>query len=101
MMRQGWIVADPGPDNAGMNSPTPQDPKRDRQADQDLLFKGLVITLIGAGILLGALYARSPSVQELLAGSRVVGWFALVLGLALLGRYYLRRRRGGSSQPRG
>ncbi len=100
-MRQGWIVADPGTDNAGMNAPTPQDPKQDRQADQDLLFKGLVITLIGAGILLGALYARSPSVQELLASSRLVGWFALVLGLALLGRYYLRRRRSGSSEPRG
>lgn len=68
------------------------------KADQELLLKALVITLIGAAILLGAHFARSPSVQELLAGGRVVGWFALVLGLALLGRYGLRRLARG--EPR-
>jgi len=50
-----------------------------------------VITLIGVAVLLGPYFARSPAVQELLTGGRVVGWFALVLGLALLGRYGLRR----------
>lgn len=69
-----------------------QDPQR-RKADQDLLFKGLVIALIGAVVLLGPYFSRSPAVQELLAGARVVGWFALVLGVALLGRYFLRQRR--------
>jgi hypothetical protein len=68
------------------------------KADQELLIKALVITLIGVAILLGAHFARSPSVQELLAGGRVVGWFALVLGLALLGRYGLRRLARG--EPR-
>ena len=65
-----------------------------KNPDQDLLFKGLAITLIGAAILLGPYVARSPAVQELLTGARVVGWFALVLGVALLGRYGLRRTRG-------
>lgn len=74
-----------------MTTPEPM-PTRRRKAEQDLLFKGLAITLIGATILLGPYYARSPAVQELLAGARVVGWFALVLGVALLGRYFLRRR---------
>jgi len=64
-----------------------------RQADKDSLFKGLVIALIGVVILLGPYFARSPAVQELLVGARVVGWFALVLGVALLGRHFLRRRR--------
>ncbi|MFN7863978.1 MAG: hypothetical protein ACK5N7_11800 [Curvibacter sp.] len=67
----------------------------DSKADQELLLKALVITLIGVGILLGAHFARSPSVQELLASGRVAGWFALVLGLALLGRYGLRRLARG------
>lgn len=71
-----------------------QEEHRHRKADQDLLFKGIVIALIGVAILLGPHFARSAAVQELLTGGRVVGWFALVLGLALLGRHYLRRRRG-------
>jgi len=73
-------------------SPTNSDTPR-RKSEQDLLFKGLVIALIGVVILLGSHYARSPAVQELLVGGRVVGWFALVLGVALLGRYLLRRGR--------
>jgi len=60
---------------------------------QDQLFKGVVITLIGVIILLGPYFARSAAVQELLASGRVVGWFALVLGVALLGQYFLRRHR--------
>ncbi len=72
-----------------------------RQAEQELLFKGLVISLIGALVLLGPYFARSPSVAELLAGARIIGWFALVLGLALLGRYGLRRRARRQAEPRG
>lgn len=80
-----------------MTTPT-RSQSPDSKADQDLLIKALVLTLIGAAILLGAHFARSPSVQELLAGGRVVGWFAVVLGLALLGRYGLRRLARG--EPR-
>lgn len=67
-------------------------PPSNKKSNQDLLFKGLVISLIGVVILLGPYFARSPSVQELLTGGRVVGWFALVLGVAFLGQYFLRRR---------
>ena len=89
------LPAEPaGGDNRRMPTPDERSP---RKAAQDLLFKGLVITLIGAAILLGPRFARSPAVQDLLAGGQVVGWFALVLGLALLGQYLLRRR---GPQPR-
>ncbi len=74
-----------------MTNPVEPD-ARSRKADQELLFKGVAIAMIGAVILLGPLVSRSPSVQELLTEARAVGWFALVLGLAFLGQYYLRRR---------
>ncbi len=74
-----------------MTNPAREEAER-RKADQELLFKGIVIALIGVAILLGPHFARSPAVQELLTGGRVVGWFALVLGLAFLGQYFLRRR---------
>lgn len=77
--------------------PLPPAPDRRRlaQADKDLLFKGVTCTLIGAVILLAPLVARSPSVRELMAQAAAVGWFALVLGLALLARpalQWLRRK---------
>jgi hypothetical protein len=81
-----------------MTPPPPQKPPH--KTDQDLLVKGVAISLIGVVILLGPYFARSPTVQELLNGGLVVGWFALVLGMALLGRYGLRRRARGQSQPR-
>ncbi|NUN62675.1 MAG: hypothetical protein HUU13_16725 [Burkholderiaceae bacterium] len=65
------------------------------QADKDLLFKGVTCALIGGVILLAPLVARSPSVRELMAQAAAVGWFALVLGLALLARpalQWLRRK---------
>jgi len=74
-----------------MTHPAREEAER-RKADQELLFKGIVIALIGVAVLLGPYFARSPSVQELLTGGRVVGWFALVLGVAFLGQYFLRRR---------
>lgn len=75
-----------------MITPTDKQEAQLKKADQELLFKGIAITLIGVVILLGPYFARSPAVQELLTGGRVVGWFALVLGVAFLGQYFLRRR---------
>ena len=66
---------------------------RQRKSDQDLLLKGIVILLIGLAVLLAPHVTRSPALQDLLAGSALVGWFALVLGGALLVQYFLRRRR--------
>ena len=75
-----------------MTTPQPKQAQR-RKAEQDLLFKGIVIALIGVVVLLGPYFSRSPAVQELLRGAALVGWFALVLGVAFLGQYFLRRRR--------
>ncbi|MEQ1658275.1 MAG: hypothetical protein ABL896_05805 [Hylemonella sp.] len=75
-----------------MTNPTEKTEAQARKANQELLFKGIAIALIGVVILLGPYFARSPAVQELLTGGQVVGWFALVLGIAFLGQYFLRRR---------
>lgn len=77
--------------------PLPSAPDRHplAQVGKDLLFKGVICALMGAVILLAPLVARSPGVRELMAQAAAVGWFALVLGLALLVRpalQWLRRK---------
>ncbi|HEY0201515.1 MAG TPA: hypothetical protein VGC24_07465 [Burkholderiaceae bacterium] len=58
-----------------------------RKANNELLFKGLTCVLIGAVVLLAPYLARSDSVRGLMQQVRLVGWFALVLGCALLVRH--------------
>jgi len=67
------------------------------RADKELLLKGVLCALIGALVLLAPYLARSPSVQQLMAGMTAVGWFALLLGCALVG-LYLRRRHAAATR---
>ncbi len=62
-------------------------------SDKDLVIKGLLIAFIGAVVLLGPYFARSDAVRDLLLQSRVVGWFALVMGLAFIARWAILRRK--------
>lgn len=72
-------------------------PSHDKHTqDSELLLKGAVCALIGAIILLAPHLARSPDVRELMAQVYLAGWFALVLGGALLVRYGIRRWGGRS-----
>lgn len=61
------------------------------KADKELLFKGVLCALIGAIILLAPYIARSASVQEMMAGASIVGWFSLALGCAFIGLFAKRR----------
>lgn len=72
-------------------SPSPK--SRLRKEQSELLFKGVTCAIIGAVILLAPYYARSLSVRDLMQQATLAGWFALVLGLAFLGRYALQRLR--------
>jgi uncharacterized membrane protein HdeD (DUF308 family) len=90
----GGIKMDCGPDNAGMSTPDSRTGQRSAQANTDLLQKGILITLIGLAVLLSPYIIKSPELQAIVAASSLVGWFALVLGLALIGRYVLQRRSG-------
>lgn len=47
--------------------------------------------LIGLAVLMSPQFIHSTALQQAVAGSSVVGWFSLVLGVAFLGQY-LRQR---------
>lgn len=78
------------------NAPTrrPNNPntrQADRQANSDLLIKGLLCVLIGLGVLVSPYFITSPGMQGIVAKASLVGWFSLVLGCAFLGLYVKRR----------
>ena len=77
---------------------TPRKPKATK-ADKELLFKGVTLALIGLVILLAPYMARSTSVRDLMGQVALVGWFALVLGIAFGVQYGLRRAKAGRRQP--
>ena len=63
-----------------------------KRALNDLLLKGILCALIGLGVLLSPVYVTSPGMQGIVGQSSLVGWFALVLGLAFMALYAWRRR---------
>jgi hypothetical protein len=50
--------------------------------------------LIGAAVLIAPRFLTSPHWRDMLAGAHVVGWFALVLGIALVVVDLAQRARG-------
>ena len=58
--------------------------------------KGILCIMIGLGVVVSPYFIKSPGMQSIVAQSAVVGWFALALGLALLGVYARRRITGKS-----
>ena len=58
-----------------------------------MLLRGSVVTAIGVVVLLGPHVLYTSGLRELLAGAQLVGWFALVLGVAMIGVDLLRRAR--------
>ena len=82
--------------------PAPTDKPRNaaaRKADKELLFKGVTCALIGLVILLAPYVARSASVRDLMSQAALVGWFALVLGIAFGVQYAVRRAKSGRHKP--
>jgi hypothetical protein len=75
------------------NAPTqkPNNVSARRKANGELLLKGVLCILIGLGVLVSPHFISSPGMQGIVAKSSLVGWFALVLGLAF-GGMSIRRR---------
>ena len=78
------------------NAPTrrpnnPANRQSDKKTNSDLLIKGILCVLIGLGVLLSPYFVTSPGMQGIVANASLVGWFALVLGIAFVGLYVRRR----------
>lgn len=69
-----------------------------RKENTDLLQRGILCALIGLAVLISPLFMAPNGMREVVAGSALVGWFALVLGVAFLGLYF-RRRVGSAKLP--
>ena len=63
----------------------------ERKSNNELLFKGVLCALIGAGVLVSPYFVGSPDVQIMVGKASLVGWFAVFLGLAFMGGYGWRR----------
>jgi hypothetical protein len=87
-------------DNQAMPLPPPPFRRHSNKANNELLFKGVLCTLIGLAVLISPYFINSPGMQNIVAKASLVGWFALVLGCAFIG-VYLRRRFAGKTGPSG
>ncbi|MDL5038587.1 hypothetical protein [Comamonas resistens] len=70
--------------------PLPSTPQKSKSRNE-ILIKGLTIALIGIIILLAPVFKPESGIGQLFAQSYLVGWFALVLGLAFIAQYLLAR----------
>lgn len=61
------------------------------KANNELAIKGFLCILIGLGVVVSPYFITSPGMQGIVAQSAVVGWFALVVGVAFVGLYARRR----------
>lgn len=61
--------------------------------NDQMLLRGVACTVIGVAVLLGPYVLRSPAWRDMVAGAQTVGWFALVLGVAMVAVALLRRKR--------
>ena len=59
----------------------------------DVLVKGVILALIGLTLLIAPHFLSASPLRDMFEQARVVGWFALALGLAFMGRDGLRRLR--------
>lgn len=91
-----------GPMHPRKNHPAPPVAPQEApasKADKEILFKGVSCALIGVVVLVGPYLAKSPSVRDMMAQAAVVGWFALVLGLAFVVQFGLRRKAAIKRKP--
>jgi hypothetical protein len=56
-----------------------------------MLERGILCVIIGIAVLLGPRFLQSPTWRDMVGGAYLVGWFALVLGLALVAGELLQR----------
>ena len=72
--------------------------KPTRKENTDLLQRGILCALIGLAVLLSPSFMAPSGMRDAVAGSSLVGWFALVLCAAFLGLYIRRRAATKTTQ---
>ncbi len=60
-----------------------------------MLQRGFACIAIGAAVLLAPLFLKTPAYRDMVGGAWLVGWFAIVLGVALVVVALVRRARQG------
>ncbi|RZI96688.1 MAG: hypothetical protein EOP78_03680 [Variovorax sp.] len=63
-----------------------------------MLPRGIACIVIGAAVLLAPMFIEAPGTRDMITGAHLVGWFAIVLGAALVVVELLQRAR--RQQPR-
>ena len=58
-----------------------------------MLARGIACIVIGAVVLLAPHFLQSASYREMIGGAPLVGWFAIVLGVALVVVDLVKRSR--------
>ncbi|MCU4117975.1 hypothetical protein [Variovorax sp. N23] len=56
--------------------------------------RGVLCLLIGIAVLVAPYFLQSPHWHDMIAGAATVGWFALVLGMALIVVDLVQRAKG-------
>lgn len=67
------------------------------QAYNDLMIKGVTCAIIGLVVLIAPFYMQASDLRNIFLQAYLVGWFALVLGLAFVVQGLLRRRKANKA----
>lgn len=71
--------------------PTRQAAPFNTKANNELLFKGVMLAVIGLAVLISPGFISAPDMRATVAGAALVGWFALILGAAFIAQSLARR----------
>ena len=73
-------------------------PSQDRKPsphplNNDMLVRGVILALIGLILIIAPHFMSASPTRELFVHARIPAWFSLVLGVAFIGQYALRRHK--------
>ena len=68
-------------------------PSLRKPTPNDVLVKGVILAMIGLILLIAPHFMSASPLSDMFRQASVVGWFALVLGLAFIGKDGLHRLR--------
>lgn len=68
------------------------------QAANEILIKGLILAIIGLVLLIAPYFMHATPLRDMFVSAYLAGWFALVLGLAFVGQFLVRRRKAQQAQ---